>query len=96
MVYYSRIGYTNEGKMATVKVSAKGWIVIPQALRARYGLKKGARVQVVDYGGVLALVPVPDDPVGALRGMLAEGPSLTDELLAERGRERDAEEDLRG
>ena len=41
--------------MATVKVSAKGWIVIPQALRDRYGLKKGARVQVVDYGGVLAL-----------------------------------------
>jgi len=82
--------------MTTVKVSAKGWIVIPQALRDRYGLKKGDQIQVVDYGGVLALVPIPDDPVEALHGMLAEGPSLTDELLTEHERERGLEEDHRG
>ena len=81
--------------MYTAKVSAKGWIVIPKLLRKKYGLKKGSQVQVVDYGGVLAVVPLPADPVEALRGMLAGGPSLTEELLAERARER-AREGSRG
>jgi AbrB family looped-hinge helix DNA binding protein len=74
--------------MYTAKVSAKGWIVIPKPLREKYGLEKGSQVQVVDYGGVLALVPLLADPVKALHGMLARGPSLTEELLAERAGER--------
>ena len=36
-------------------------------------LKKGNRVQVVDDGNVLALVPLADDPVHALHGMLEDG-----------------------
>ena len=78
--------------MYTAKVSAKGWIVIPKGLREKYGLKKGTSVQVVDYGEILALVPLPEDPVEALHGMLEDGPSLTADLLAERGRERVREE----
>lgn len=78
--------------MHTVKVSAKGWVVIPKELREKYGLKKGTYVQVVDYGEVLALIPLPEDPVEALHGMLEQGPSLTDDLLSERARERDKEE----
>jgi len=79
--------------MYTVKVSTKGWVVIPKELREKYGLRGGARVQVVDYGDVLVLVPLPEDPVGALYGMLAGGPSLTEELLAERKWEREREEE---
>jgi hypothetical protein len=41
---------------------------------------------------VLVLVPLPSDLIGALHGMLKEGPSLTEELLAERTREREREE----
>jgi AbrB family looped-hinge helix DNA binding protein len=78
--------------MYTTTVSTKGWVVIPKALREKYGLGKGKRVQVVDYGGLLALMPVPDDPVEALHGMLAGGPSLTADLLAEREHERRREE----
>lgn len=78
--------------MNTVTVSGKGWIVIPKPLRQKYGLKKGTQVQVVDYGDALALVPLPDDPVEALHGMLKGGASLTAELLAERARERAQEE----
>ena len=78
--------------MYTAKVSAKGWVVIPKDLRRKYGLEKGTRVQVVDYGDLLAIVPLPEDPVGALHGMLAGGTSLTADLLAERGRERAREE----
>lgn len=81
--------------MYTAKVSPKGWVVIPKDLRAKYGLKEGSQVQVVDYGDVLALVPLPDDPIEALHGMLADGPSLTADLLEERARERKQEE-IRG
>jgi AbrB family looped-hinge helix DNA binding protein len=82
--------------MYTTKVSAKGWIVIPKHLREKYGLKKGTQVRVVDYGEELALVPLPADPVGALHGMLEGGPPLTEELLAERTRERAREESRHG
>lgn len=78
--------------MHTVTVSAKGWVVIPKSLREKYGLTKGTRMQVVDYGDTLTLVPLPDNPVKALHGMLKEGPSLTADLLAERKREQTQEE----
>jgi AbrB family looped-hinge helix DNA binding protein len=76
----------------TVTVSAKGWVVIPKSMRDRHGLKKGSRVQILDYGQILAIVPLPDDPIEALHGMFESGPSLTDELLTERERERTKEE----
>jgi AbrB family looped-hinge helix DNA binding protein len=78
--------------MYTAKVSTKGWVVIPKDLRKKYGLEKGTQVQVVDYGDVLALIPLPEDPVEALHGMLDHGPSLTADLLEERARERSREE----
>lgn len=78
--------------MDTATVSTKGWVVIPKELRDKYGLKKGSRVQVLDYGELLALIPLPDDPVKALHGMLEGGPSLTADLMAERARDRAREE----
>ena len=73
--------------MYTAKVSSKGWVVIPKDLRKKFGIKEGMQVQVIEYGGVLALVPLPKDPIAALCGMLEEGPSLTQDLLAERAQE---------
>lgn len=78
--------------MPVATVSSKGWIVIPADLRKKYGLEGGARVMVVDYGGVLALVPAFDDPIAQAQGMLAGGPSLTDALLRERAGELAREE----
>jgi AbrB family looped-hinge helix DNA binding protein len=78
--------------MHTMVVSAKGWVVIPKDLRAKYGLRRGTRVQVVEHDQALTLVPVPDDPVEVLHGMLAAGPSLTADLLEEHRREQREEE----
>jgi len=78
--------------MKTAVVSQKGWVVIPKIYRQKYDLKPGDQVRIVDYGGVLAVVPLPKDAIGALRGMLADGPSLTADLLAERNQTKQNEE----
>lgn len=78
--------------MATATVSSKGWIVIPAELRKKYGLEPGMKVAIVDYGGVLSIAPVPEDPIGQSAGMLKGGPSLTKDLLEERAQERERED----
>jgi AbrB family looped-hinge helix DNA binding protein len=45
------------GSIMQLTISSKGWVVIPADLRKKYGLKPGDAVNIVDYGGVLALVP---------------------------------------
>jgi AbrB family looped-hinge helix DNA binding protein len=46
-----------------LKVSQKGWVVIPAELRKKYNLEPGSEVYVVDCGGVLALVPAHENPI---------------------------------
>ena len=72
------------------KVSAKGWIVIPAEYRKQYGLEPGARIRIVDYGGSLALVPVPNDPIKSLAGKF-KGTRLTQTLLKERAKDKQRE-----
>ena len=78
--------------MATSIISAKGWVVIPKEFRDKYDLKPGTRIGFVDFGGALTLVPLSDDPIAALDGMLAGESSLTDDLLEEHRREVEADE----
>ncbi len=78
--------------MAIATISAKGWVVIPQEIRKRYGLKKGDKVHIIDYAGRIAIVPALKDPVRQARGMLRGGPSLTKALLEERRWELEKEE----
>ncbi len=73
--------------MTVLTVSSKGWVVIPADLRKKYGLTAGTSVGVVDYGGVLALVPLLDNPVQQGYGLLKGDPSLTRILLAEHAQE---------
>ena len=75
--------------MTVATISAKGWIVIPAELRKKYALHPGSDVVLVDYGGVIAIVPALTNPVEESAGMLKGGPSLTKALRLERQRERD-------
>jgi AbrB family looped-hinge helix DNA binding protein len=77
--------------MAALTVSSKGWVVIPVELREKYKLHPGARVQIVDYGGVLAIVPAMEDPIAQARGILKGPKSLTALLIAEHQAEVDDE-----
>lgn len=67
----------------TLKISQKGWVVIPAKLRRKYNLHPGTDVQIVDYGGVLSFVPVDEDPIKRASGMLKGEPSLLEALIAD-------------
>jgi AbrB family looped-hinge helix DNA binding protein len=75
--------------MGTSILSEKGWVVIPQELRERYGLKKGDKVHVIDYGGVISIVPASEEPIKNSPGMLKGKTSLIKELM--KSRQQDAE-----
>ena len=73
-------------------ISKRGWVVIPAELRKKYHLHPGTEVVIVDYGGVLAIVPAMRDPVKQGRGLLKDLPSLKEDLLKERAAERERDE----
>jgi len=70
--------------MNTGTLSEKGWVVIPRELRERYHLKKGDKVHFIDYGGMVAIVPISREPVRDAAGMLKGRTNLTAALLRER------------
>ncbi len=71
-----------------VRISSKGWVVIPAKLRKKYNLNPGDQVHVVDSGGVVSLVPAAKDPVKHAAGMLKGRGSLTKAIREEHLRER--------
>jgi AbrB family looped-hinge helix DNA binding protein len=91
MLYFSERMYNEEFHMA-ITISNKGWVVIPAELRKKYNLLPGTEVVIVDYGGVLAIIPALKNPVKQGRGLLKSLPSLTQDLLQERTRARSREE----
>jgi len=70
--------------MNTGTLSEKGWVVIPRELRERYHLKKGDKIHFIDYGGMVAIVPISREPVRDAAGMLKGRTNLTAALLKER------------
>jgi AbrB family looped-hinge helix DNA binding protein len=70
--------------MNTSTLSEKGWVVIPRELRKRYGLKKGDKVHIIDYGRVISIVPASNDPINKSFGILKGKTSLSQELVKSR------------
>lgn len=56
--------------MPQATVSEKGSIVIPQEIREKYGIRPASRVEVLDIGGRVMILPIPEDPIRAFRGSL--------------------------
>jgi AbrB family looped-hinge helix DNA binding protein len=67
-------------------------VVIPAELRKKYNLTPGTQVVIVDYGGVLSIIPAKKDPIKEGRGLLKGLPSLTEDLLEERKKQLKREE----
>jgi bifunctional DNA-binding transcriptional regulator/antitoxin component of YhaV-PrlF toxin-antitoxin module len=71
-------------------VTKRGQTVVPAAIRKRYHIDGSVRLVWLDDGETIRIVPVPADPLGALRGR-GRGERLTERLLAERSHDRDRE-----
>lgn len=70
--------------MATVKTLSKGQIVIPSDMRKKYRIEPGTKMQIMEYGGIIYLIPPVEDPIKAACGILPSKPSLSEKLLKER------------
>jgi bifunctional DNA-binding transcriptional regulator/antitoxin component of YhaV-PrlF toxin-antitoxin module len=65
--------------------------VIPHEIRERLGIKPNMELAWTTRDGVIVAVPIPEDPVRGLLGVLkGKGPSTKD-LLAERKRDLELE-----
>lgn len=75
--------------MKASKLSEKGWVVIPNSIRKRYGLKKGDQVNIIDYGDIISIIPLSTDPIKESAGLLKGGSSLTKDLIEQRKRDKE-------
>ena len=80
---------------ALSRVSTKGQVVIPAAIRTSMGIGPGTPVAIRQEGDFLILEPQTLAAklrlIDELCGMTAGGPSMCDELLKDRRRERERE-----
>ena len=76
-------------------MSSKGQVVVPAAIRESLGIVAGTRVAFVTEGSRLVLEPETLASklklIEQLRGLTKGGPSMTDQLLEDRRRERETE-----
>jgi AbrB family looped-hinge helix DNA binding protein len=61
-------------------VTKKGQTNIPALIRKRHHIKEGDRLVWLDDGDIIRVIPVPVDPLKALRGS-GKGEGLLDRLL---------------
>jgi AbrB family looped-hinge helix DNA binding protein len=78
--------------MDTGHVTSKGQLVIPAQIRRRYGIKPGTKIRFIERDQEILIQPVTREYIMSVRGMLKSDTSATEELLAERAREKELEE----
>ena len=74
----------------THRVGTKGQVVIPKEIRDQLGIRPGDRVNFWCDGDAVSVRRV--DDIRSLIGIFADGPSLTEGLMAERRADREREE----
>ena len=67
-----------------------GKAVVPIEIRERHNIKDGDQLVWIDDGQTIKVIPVPADPIKALRGS-GKGQNLTTKLLEERRKDRERE-----
>lgn len=69
-------------------VTKRGQTVIPAQIRKKYHIQPGDSLVWLDDGQTIKVVPVPADPIRALRGR-GRGEQLLERLLVTRREERE-------
>ena len=68
------------------KVTTRGQVSIPSEVRKRLHIKPDTLLEWVVEGNAVRVIPIPDDPITALRGSGRKGEVRR--LLADRDRDR--------
>jgi AbrB family looped-hinge helix DNA binding protein len=69
-------------------VTKKGQTNIPAVIRKRHHIKEGDRLVWLDDGEIIRVVPIPADPLRALRGT-GKGEGLLNRLLQHRHKDKE-------
>jgi len=72
----------------TTSVTRRGQTVIPAEIRKRHHIQDGDRLVWLDDGQTIKVVPIPADPIQALRGR-GKGEQLVEKLLESRRKDRE-------
>ncbi len=72
-------------------VSSRGQTSVPAELRKKYGIKGNTKLQWIDEGEYITVVPIGDDPIKSFRGK-SKGVDLVGALLEGRRLERERDE----
>ena len=70
-----------------MKVSRKGAVVIPRAIRERLGIAEGTEVLVSEHEGTISVIRVPEHPIEFWHGRFKGGPPTSQALLEEHHQE---------
>ena len=74
----------------TTTVTKRAQTVVPARIRQQHNIQPGDILAWIDDGEIIKVVPLPRDPIRALRGC-AKGEALVEALLASRQEERERE-----
>ena len=79
--------------MATSVVSTRGQAVIPVEMRKRYGFTKNSRIEWIDIGNAILVLPQEGDLIEDSFGMLKGARVEISDLLLSRKKDRELDED---
>lgn len=68
-------------------VTVRGQTAIPVAIRRKYNIKSQTKLEWVDDGHTISVIPLPSDPIKALKGRIPGG-GLLKALAKSRAEER--------
>ena len=69
--------------MAVVQLSPKGQVLIPKAIREKYGVKPGSNVHILEEPDSIIIKPALEDQIAAAYGFLEGDYFLTEDLIKE-------------
>ncbi len=72
-------------------VSSRGQTSIPAEIRKKHGISANTKLQWIDEGDIITVVPIENDAIGAFRGK-SRGKNLVESLLKGRKEERERDE----
>jgi bifunctional DNA-binding transcriptional regulator/antitoxin component of YhaV-PrlF toxin-antitoxin module len=68
-------------------VTVRGQTAIPAAIRKRYNINPKTKIEWIDDGHTITVMPIPQDPIKALKGRYKDA-NLLQALLRSRKEER--------